>query len=496
MTRLFQSMFLAVTMLFVLAVLSACATQSADAPIPANVAVSRPGANGPFLGAKSELVAPEPVPGAWWKLYDDERLDALVERALEANTDLRVAAANIRKAEAGYDVATSAKEPSTSVGAGVNYGRLSAEEELHPGKPFPNKFTYGTGFGVSYQLDLFGQIARSIDAAQADVGAAVAARDAARVTVAAETSRAYLEVCAAGREIGVAQRLLGLQSQSTALTRTLAEHGRATSQDTDRSIVQEQQVKATLPGLESQRRVAIYRLAVLTGQTPADFADAVESCVQEPGLERALPVGDGAALLRRRPDVRRAEFEVQGAWARIGVVKADLYPKVVLGASLGSVGALSHAFEDDTVKFSVGPLISWEFPNRSRTQARIRGADADFDASLARFDGVVLGALKETESALEVYARDRERRDILDEARGRAQRAADDSHRLFAAGRTGFLPVLDADRTLASVEQSVAAADSRLASDQVNLFLALGGGWQQADDAVPASAGAAHVSTR
>jgi NodT family efflux transporter outer membrane factor (OMF) lipoprotein len=488
MKRLLASIFV------VVAVLAACATQPVDAPIPASAAVARPGANGPFIGAKSDLVAPEPVPGAWWKLYDDARLDALVEQALAANTDLRVAAANIRKAQAGYDVATSAKEPSTSIGAGVNYGRLSAEEQLHPGKPFPNKFTYGTGFGVSYQLDLFGQIARSIDAADADVGAAVAARDTVRVTVAAETTRAYLEVCATGREIGVAQRLLGLQARSTALTRTLADHGRATSQDTDRSIVQEQQVKATLPGLEAQRQVAIYRLAVLTGQTPADFSTAFDTCLQEPALERALPVGDGAALLRRRPDVRRAEFEVQGAWARIGVVKADLYPKVVLGASLGSVGALSHAFDDDTLKFSVGPLISWEFPNRSRTQARIRGADAEFDASLARFDGVVLGALKETESTLEVYARDRERRDILDEARERAQRADDDSHRLFAAGRTGFLPVLDADRTLASVEQGVAAADSRLAADQVSLFLALGGGWQQSDDVAAGSTDATRVA--
>jgi outer membrane protein TolC len=136
-----------------------------------------------------------------------------------------------------------------------------------------------------------------------------------------------------------------------------------------------------------------------------------------------------------------------------------------------------HAFRNDSFKFSLGPLISWEFPDRTRVKARIRSAEADREAALARFDGVVLSALKETESALEVYARDQERRVILQSARTQAQNAARDTQRLFDAGRIGYLPVLDALRTLSQVEQSVAAAESRVAADQVNLFLALGGGW-------------------
>jgi NodT family efflux transporter outer membrane factor (OMF) lipoprotein len=447
------------------------------APLPAQAAVNKPTAQGAFMGANNANVAQEPVPNDWWRLYDSRILDDLVQQALAANTDLRVAAANLHKAQAALDLASAAQESSTTISANPSFGRRSAQEELHPGRPFPSKFVYGAGFSVSYQADLFGQIRRSVDAAQADLGSATAARDAIRVTVVAETTRAYLEGCSAGREIVVARNQVDLQSRSTELTRRLAAHGRGTPVDVHRSSAQEEQVRASIPTLEAQRRVSLYRLAALTGRTPQELPKELGDCAQEPQLGKPIPVGDGASLLRRRPDIRRAEFDLLAASDRIGVVKADLYPKVVLGASIASVGVDQHAFRNDSFKFSLGPLISWEFPDRTRVKARIRGAEADRESTLARFDGVVLAALKETESALEVYARDQERQAALQSARTQAQDAARDTQRLFEAGRVGYLPVLDALRTLSQVEQSMAAAESRVAADQVNLFLALGGGW-------------------
>ncbi len=455
------------------------------APLPEAAALNKPTAQGSFIGTSNGYVAQEPVPDAWWRLYDSRTLDGLVQQALAANTDLRTAAANLLKAQAALDLASAAQEPSTTLSAQPSFARRSAQEELHPGKPFPSKFVYGAGFGVSYQVDLFGQIQRSIDAAQADVGSATAARDAARVSVVAETTRAYLELCSAGREIVVAQNQVSLQARSTELTRRLAVHGRGTPVDVDRSSAQEEQVRASIPTLEAQRRVAMYRLAALTGRTPRELPEELGRCDQEPRLAKPIPIGDGAALLRRRPDIRRAEFDVLSASDRIGVVTGELYPKVALGASIGSVGVDQHALRSDSFKFSLGPLISWEFPDRTRVKARIRAAQADREALLARFDGVVLTALKETESALEVHARDQERRIILESARTQAQNAARDTQRLFEAGRIGYLPVLDALRTLSQIEQSVAAAESRVAADQVNLFLALGGGWD--DEATPRS---------
>src|SRR5258706_4415249 len=189
------------------------------ASLPESAAVNRPTAQGAFIGANNPYIVQEPVPDDWWRLYDSPTLDGMVQQALAANTDLRVAAASLHKAQAALDLASAAGEPSTTISASPSFGRRSAQEELHPGTPFPSKFVYGAGFSVSYQVDLFGQIQRSIDAAQADVGSATAARDTARVTVVAETTRAYLALCSAGREIVVAQNQVDLQSRSTAFTR-------------------------------------------------------------------------------------------------------------------------------------------------------------------------------------------------------------------------------------------------------------------------------------
>jgi NodT family efflux transporter outer membrane factor (OMF) lipoprotein len=367
------------------------------------------------------------------------------------------------------------------VEAGTGYGRPSAEEQLIPGgRALPNSGTYGLGISVSYQLDLFGQISRAVESANANRDAARAAYDATRITVVAETTRAYVDACSAGREFEVAQRLLGVQQRSTTLTERLLQRGRATRIDVARSLTQEDQVRATLPALQAQKRVALFRLVALLGRTPKEIPAAAAACVQEPHTSQPVPIGDGVALLRRRPDVRRAEYELHAATARIGVATADLYPKIILGASGGSVGLIDNFWKGDTFKYSLGPLISWEFPDRIRAHARIKSTQAEADAAYARFDGTVLGALRETESALVVYARDLDRRATLESARSNAGQAASDTEELYRVGRAAFLPVLDADRTRISAEQAVAAADSKLASDQVSLFLALGGGWEEA----------------
>lgn len=462
------------------AALAACTTVGPDYRRPAGAAANKASASGAFLGSRGGAFTDAPVPGDWWRLYDSPVLDGLVQDALKANTDLRVAAANIARAQAGVDFANANSGPSTSLQAGTAYSRQSAEEALRPGKPLPDAKVYNLGASVAYQVDLFGQIARTIESAQADLGTAQAAHDAVRVTVVAETTRAYLEACSLGREIGVARRLVSTQGRSRAVTEQLSRLGRGTSVDVVRSVSQEEQVRASLPTLQAQRRAALYRVAFLTGRTPKELPASLDACVEEPHLRAALPVGDGAALLRRRPDIRKAESELHAATARIGVVTGDLYPKITLGASIGSVGQVRNFGSADTFKFSLGPLISWQFPDRTRVQANLRAAEAEQQAALARFDASVLSALKEIETALDVYAHDLERRALLAKSRDASLRAAQDTQKLYSLGRSAFLPVLDADRTLITAEQALASAESRLAADQVNVFLALGGGWQDA----------------
>ncbi|MDB5777490.1 MAG: transporter [Herbaspirillum sp.] len=467
--------------------LAGCASRTADYQRPAAALIATPAANGKFVGAGGPAFSPEPPPANWWRLYRDPVLDKLVAQALAANTDLRVASANIARSVAHFDVVDDARQPQTALLAAPSFGRRSAEEELRPGKPLDNHFTYGAGASVSYQVDMFGQVARAIESAQADVAAARAAYDTVRITVVAETTRAYLEACNTEREIGVAEHSIALQRESGTLVQKLQHAGRGISFDVSRADAQLDQVRASLPPLQAQRQLALYRLAVLTGRPPADMPALQGACVQAPGLEQAIPVGDGAELLRRRPDVRRAEEELKSAHARIGVATAELYPKITLGASFASVGLTESFLKADTFKFSLGPLISWQFPNRAKARASIRDAQAQSDAAYARFDGTVLAALRETESALTVYARDLDRRALLRSAQRNAGKAAQDAELLFQAGRHGYLPVLDANRSLLAVDQALAGVESKIAADQVQVFLALGGGWEETN-AAPALA--------
>lgn len=458
--------------------LAGCATVGPDYHRAPDAVAERPAATGAFVSGNEAAFALEPVPADWWRLYQDPALDRLVADALAANTDLRVAAANIEAARAGATLARDGRHAQFGVQAAPGYAQRSAEEELLPGAPLPSAFVYSAGASVSYQVDLVGQIRRAIEAADADLAATQAAYDTVRVTVVAGTVGAYVDACAASREVAVAQEALALQARSTELTQRLRRAGRGISLDVTRSRAQEAQVRATLPGLIAAKQVALFRLATMTGRAPAEFDQSAIACTAEPHLTRPLPIGDGAALIRRRPDIRRAELELHAATARIGVAKGDLYPKITLGASAGSVGLARSALGADTFKFSFGPLISWQIPNPGRVRARIAGAQAAADAEVARFDGVVLGALRETESALTVYARDLDRATALRDAKTQAAQAAKDAETLYRAGRTGFLPVLDAQRTLIASEQALAATESRIAADQVALFLALGGGWQ------------------
>jgi outer membrane protein TolC len=182
------------------------------------------------------------------------------------------------------------------------------------------------------------------------------------------------------------------------------------------------QTRAAAPPLIARRQAALFRLAALTGRPPAEFPKAVASCVVPPRLSRPIPVGDGAALLKRRPDVRQAERTLAGATARISVATAALYPTISFGLGLGSTGLLADLGAPAANRWSLGSLISWTFPGGGE-RARIRQADAMADAALARFDGVVLNALRETETSLATYAQDLQRNADLRAARDDAATA-------------------------------------------------------------------------
>jgi NodT family efflux transporter outer membrane factor (OMF) lipoprotein len=462
-----------------LSALAACTTVGPNYKIPERAAVKAPAAQGAFLGANTPAVSQAPLPADWWRLYDDPVLNELVTTALTANTDLRVAAANLARAQATVSEARAARGFNGGAAASVEHAQLSGEQYLLP-EQLPVMNLADVGVEASYQLDLFGQLRRATEAAQADAAASQAALDLARITVAAETTGAYLDACSAGEELVVAQQTVHLQEKDRSVVERLVAAGRNSAVDLPRARALLDQARAAIPMFEARQRADLFRLAALTGRPPAQFPAAVASCAASPKLTQPVPVGDGgAALLARRPDVRQAERTLAGATARIGVAVGDLYPSVSLGLSAGSTGALSDIGRPATNRWSFGPLISWNFPTRG-ARARVREADAAADAALARFDGVVLNALRETETDLSTYARDLDRNAELRAARDEARLAQSQSQQLYRAGRSPFLDALDAQRTLAQAEAELAASEAQVTADQVKLFLALGGGWEQA----------------
>jgi multidrug efflux system outer membrane protein len=444
--------------------LAACTTVGPDYRTPAGAVRQRPEAAAPFAAAGETAYSAAPLPAHWWRLYQDPVLDGLIDSALRANTDLRIAAANLARVRAVLGEAEAAGRPAAGINASSGYRRASDR--------LPTATSYDTGINVSYQIDLFGKIARAVEAAHADVEAAQAALDLTRISVAADTVRAYADSCSATRQIEVAQQSVALQEEFVQLSERRMRAGRGTPLDVSRARSQLEQLRAAVPPLQTLQHTAGYRLAVLTGQVPGSAMAPLVDCRATPRLTMALPVGDGAALLRRRPDIRQAERTLAGASARIGVASADLYPTISLGASGGSGDASS-------LHWSLGPLVSWTLPSNGIARSRIAQAQAGSDAALARFDAAVLNALRETESALTVYARDLDRHAALTLARDQSAQAAMQARSLFRYGRADFLTALDAERTLASAESTLAAAQAQLATDQIALFLALGGGWEQ-----------------
>ena len=455
--------------------LAACMTVGPDYKVPENAVVNNTNANGPF-DVDSPAVAIAPVPDDWWRLYDDPRIDDFVKQALVANTDLRVAAANLRRAIALYHEVESENLVQGSVHADVARGLIAAEPLLHEDKV--PVFNFGdTGFQVSYLIDFFGKLARADEAALANAQASQAALDQARVGVVAETVRAYVQGCTATHELHVAEYQLALQERGVELAKRLSDAGRGQPVDVLRAQAQADALRAALPKFKDMQEVSAYRLAVMIGKPPTALDASAVACTAIPKLRQPLPIGDGAALPKRRPDVRQAERELAYATARIGVATADLYPSISIGASAGFSGILEHLGQSQTAHWSVGPGITWNLPTNG-VRARIHGAEAGADGSLAKFDGVVLKALRETQTALSSYSRELERNDALRNARDKSEAAAGQNRQLWQAGRSPYLQSLDADRTLANNDANLAASDAQVAMDQINLFLALGGGWQ------------------
>lgn len=430
--------------------------------------------------ARSPAFSDDPPPGDWWRLYNAPELDALIDKALVHNTDLRVSLASLQAAQQSLRATEAEKTPQTTLSAHAaeeqtSADTLGAKQPLNPGPLFQ------LSAAVSYDADLFGRIARGIEAGSAEVDAARAALDLARINVAASVVGAYVTVCSTGNRIAVANRSIGVSQMVLSVTERRFQGGIIGVNDAVRARALLIQTEARLPELQATRRAALHLLATLTGDPPGTLPAAVETCAETPVIRRVLPVGDGMALLKRRPDIREAERRLAASVAGIGVATSALYPSVSFGGGIGTIAtSASDVLRDRAFTWSLGPLVSWNFPNQSAAEAEIARADAIARGNLAAFDGTVLTALRETETALVALDRQQDTERLLREARDQAAIAAGNTTRLYRGGIGAFLDMLDAERTLIDDDDALVRATSELAGRQVRLFLVLGGGWQDA----------------
>ncbi|NII09552.1 TolC family protein [Oleiagrimonas sp. C23AA] len=478
-----------ITLLLTLATLLAgCATVGPDYHLPAQAVINRPSAQGAFVdtGDASTVQPGAPVPAAWWQLYNDARLNQLVHQALHANTTIRQARAHLRQAVAVYDQAQNQGGLGESVDATVQRAQISAESLLQQEKLPVFNIAEG-GIHLDYVFDLFGKLKRATQAAQAQAQASQAALQLARITVAAEVTREYVTICHANRELAIGRHSLALQQRGVDVAERLYRAGRGVITDVERARAQRALLQAKLPPLTAQRQQAAYALAALLGDTPGQLPAGLQDCTDAPTLSRPIPLGNGMQLLARRPDVRMAERQLAAATARIGVATAALYPDVSIGASAGVNGLLKDVGEPAAHSWSIGPLIHWTFPTNA-ARARIHAANAGADAALAAFDETVLDALRDTQTALSRYQQALKQQAALADAVDQAKAAAAQNRQLYRGGRAPYLSSLDAERTLAQARAQAAENARQVSLDQIDLFLALGGGWQP--NATRATAGA------
>ena len=411
---------------------------------------------------------------AWWKSFGDPKLDRLVEEAINSNLGVQQAEARIRQARAQRGIDASAAWP--DVTANGSYTRAHALTGTGKGA---NSNLYRAGFDASWEVDVFGGVRRNVEAADADIVATVEDRRDVLVTLLGDVAATYIDMRGLQERIDIARQNLATEQHSADLTRLKFEGGFVSGLDPANAQAQIASTRATIPVLESLVRQDIYTLSVLLGKEPGALVDELEVQKSIPTTPPEVPAGLPSELLRRRPDIRRAEAQLHATVARIGVATADLFPKFSLTGSAGlSANTLKGLSNWDNRSWSFGPSVSWDIFNAGRVDSNIQVQEALRDQSMLTYKQTVLIALKDVESSLVAYAKEQEHRAALADAVKANQHALDLANLLYTNGETDFLNVLTAQRSLLAAQDAYSQSTRTAATNLVSLYKATGGGWE------------------
>jgi len=425
--------------------------------------------------------AAEP-PELWWREFGDPILDSLVERAIEANIDVRVADLRVREARAMRDFIDGALWPQVDARASYTRSELSANSRAGAFQGAEPVDLYDVGFDALWEVDLFGRNRSASRAAEAGLQAVEEDRHDVLLTLLGEVARGYVELRGLQRQITLTRENAASEQGTLELTRSRFEAGLATELDVARAQNLVSTTEARIPLLEREATGTIHRLSVLLGRPPASLQPELAVAMPVPIAGQALAdlaAGVPSDLLRRRPDIRRAERQLAESAALTDAATAELYPRLTLGASIGlsSIEA-ADLFETASRTWSIGADLLGPIFDGGRRRANVKVQEARRDQAVEFYRRTVLEALLEVEDALVTLAREGERRAFLQTALDASRRATDLANDLHLRGLVDFFEVLDAQRSQLSAEAQLAQSETALTSQTVALYKALGGGWE------------------
>lgn len=424
--------------------------------------------------------------GAFWQTFADPLLAKLVDQALHENLDLRAAFARLDASRALRGVAAADRWP--SLDARGSYDHRQESRNTPFGAFIPRTNIHTVAVDASWELDLWGRVRRSVEAADADLAASEADLHGAALTVAAEVMTTYIDLREAQRRLQIARDNLQLQEQTLALVRARQGAGLVVERDVAQAETAVESTRSRLPALEAIAITSQNRLAVLLGKAPAELPPELLTPGTLPVLPASVAVGLPADLLRRRPDVQAAERRLHGEIARIGVAEAERYPRLSLGGTLGlSANAAGDVFTEGSDLSSFGPSLRWNLFDGGRLRQRVRSLEARAEAAQIAWEQTVLRALEEAEDAMTRFVHEQSRRGSLQRAATQARRAVELAQSQYRAGLSDFQAVIDSQRQVASIEDELAGSDADIATNLVAIFKALGGG------VVPEGADAQHA---
>lgn len=442
-------------------------------------ALSDAAARSGFRRAGTVTTPGAPAVADWWTQLGDPTLDTLERRALDANPNIAVAEARLRQARASLRLNRANQAPSANASAAYVHARVPGIALNGSGSDTGASAVdlYNLGFDASWEVDLFGGKRRQVEAARAQAQAAEANVADAQVTLTADVAQAYVNLRDRQQRIALSRRSAAMQQQMLTLVEQRFDRGAASALDVERLRGQLETTNGQIVPLEAEREAYLDALAVLTGQEPGAL-DALLAPVGAVPLPPAqVAVGDAAALLQRRPDIRAAERQLAQRTAQVGVADAARFPRLNILGLIGLGGTQLSDISPDKLLGVAAPMLQWNFLDFGRNRARIDQAKGQRDEAEAQYRGAVLGALQDAEDSLSRFGHRRETVASLMRSKASADRAADLQQQRFRAGTATLIDTLDAERQRVAAEQNLSAGLAALTGDFVALQKALGLGW-------------------